>query len=230
MVVYYILLWCWLIYTLLPVFTVCVSLLVLLLNLYKVAVYWSPTVTPQAECQTVIQGPTNCCLLLPAHRLRLGRRCWVSTWWTTGPVKTCGRPVWSTTPSSGWSGPSHHRRTSSLTTSPWAQSSDTGKIKRTHTYTPRGTWRESRNSEKSARLWQIDMYTHTPSDAHTYQTCGCFVCISFCLTLSRQFRETSAEVHVCLEVDAVVSLWVRGWNTGRLVGAFHATFPQKTTT
>lgn len=73
------------------------------------------------------------------HRQRLGRRCWASTWWTTGPVRTCGRPAWSTTPSSGWSGPSHRRRTSLLITSHWAQSSDTGKDKRTHINSPRGS-------------------------------------------------------------------------------------------
>lgn len=75
-----------------------------------------------------------CCCVV--SRMRPGSLCWASTWSTTGPVRTCGRPAWSTTPSSGWSGPSHRRRTSSLTTSPWAPSSDTGqKRHNTHTHT-----------------------------------------------------------------------------------------------
>lgn len=102
------------------------------------------------------------------NRTRRGKRCWVSTWWTIGLVKTCGKPAWSTTPSSGWSGPSHHRRTSLLTTSRWAQNSDTGENKRKHTHTyTHCTFLENmvkiskslKNPAVTARLWHIDMYT-----------------------------------------------------------------------
>lgn len=72
------------------------------------------------------------CPLLPGNRGRPGTRCWVSTWWTTGSVRTCGRPAWSTIRSSGWRLPSLRRRTSLLTTSPWAQNSDTGEDNRAH--------------------------------------------------------------------------------------------------
>lgn len=107
--------------------------------------------------------------------------------------------MWSTTPSSGWIGPSHHRRTSSLTTSPWARSSDTGDDTHAHTHTHayRVFPKESHPDSQNLTDWYLDIY----SDTHTH---------SWCLTLS-EYQQKDMFVWRWMQL---FPFGLRGWITG----------------